>query len=90
MTLKTQIIPSYHTPAPGATPILLHPKLVETISLQTAEEWYLFQSKAIINKSALADVLRELPCRICETLFLKLPCCMKRVRKSIRALMYYL
>ena len=32
--------------------------------------------------SALADVLRELPCRIFQILFLKLPCCMKRVRKS--------
>ena len=32
--------------------------------------------------SALADVLGELPCRICEFLFLKLPCCMERVRKS--------
>ena len=29
-----------------------------------------------------ADVLCELPCQICEFLFLKLPCCMKRVRKS--------
>ena len=29
-----------------------------------------------------ANVLRELPCRIYEFLFLKLPCCMKRVRKS--------
>ena len=35
-----------------------------------------------MTMSALADVLRELPCRICEFLFLKLPCCMKRVRKS--------
>ena len=29
-----------------------------------------------------ADVFRELPCQICEFLFLELPCCMKRVRKS--------
>ena len=28
-----------------------------------------------------ADLLRELPCRICEFLFLKLPCCLKRERK---------
>ena len=27
------------------------------------------------------DVLRKLPCRICAFLFLKLPCCMKSVRK---------
>ena len=27
-------------------------------------------------------MLRELPCRVCEFLLLKLPCCMKRVRKS--------
>ena len=36
----------------------------------------------MMNMSALADVLRELPCRIFQILFLKLPCCMKRVRKS--------
>ena len=35
-----------------------------------------------IKEMHLADVLRELPCRICEFLFLKLPCCMKCVRKS--------
>ena len=29
-----------------------------------------------------ADVLREFPCRICDFLLLKLPCWMKRVRKS--------
>ena len=34
MTLKTHMILSYHTPVPGATPILFHPKLVEIISLQ--------------------------------------------------------
>ena len=28
------------------------------------------------------DVLRELPYRICKFLFLKFPCCIKRVRKS--------
>ena len=28
------------------------------------------------------DVLCQLPCRICEFLFLKLPWCMKRVRKD--------
>ena len=27
-----------HTPAPGATPILFHPKLGEAISLQTSKE----------------------------------------------------
>ena len=48
----------------------------------STKEWNLFYSKEIMNMSALADVLRELPCRICEFLFLKLPCCMKRVRKS--------
>ena len=37
MTLKTQYILSYHTPTPGATPILFHPKLVEAISLQKNE-----------------------------------------------------
>ena len=36
----------------------------------------------MMNMSAIADVFRELPCRICEFLFLKLPCYMKRVRKS--------
>ena len=29
-----------------------------------------------------ADVLRECLCRTCEFLFLKLPCCMKPVRKT--------
>ena len=34
------------------------------------------------NMSALAYVFRELLCQMCEFLFLKLPCCMKHVRKS--------
>ena len=41
----------------------------------STKEWNLFYSKEIMNMSALADVLRELPCRICEFLFLKLPNC---------------
>ena len=28
-----------------------------------------------------ADVIRKLPCRICKCLFLKLPCCIKHVKK---------
>ena len=34
-----------------------------------------------MTMSVLADVLWELPCRICEFLFLKLPYCMKRKKK---------
>ena len=36
-TLKTHLILSYHTPAPEATPILFHLKLVEAMSLQKNE-----------------------------------------------------
>ena len=39
-TLKTHLILSYHTPAPGATPILFHLKLVEAISLQKNEIYF--------------------------------------------------
>ena len=35
-----------------------------------------------IKEMHLTDVLCELPCRIYEFLFLKIPCCMKGVRKS--------
>ena len=35
-----------------------------------------------VKEMHLADVLGELPCRICEFLFLKFLCCMKSVRKS--------
>ena len=38
-TLKTQLILSY-TPAPGATPISFHLKLVEAISLQKNEIYF--------------------------------------------------
>ena len=34
MTLKTDMILSYYTPAPTATAILFHPKWVQAISLQ--------------------------------------------------------
>ena len=45
----------------------------------------------MINMNTLADVLRELPCRICEFLFLKLlPRCMKRVRRCKELGLYYL
>ena len=77
MTLKTHMILSYHTTAAGATPTLFRQKWVEAISLQKNEfnqkKWWM---------SALANVLCELSCWICEFLFLKLPCYMKRVRKS--------
>ena len=39
-TLKTHLILSYHTPAPGATPILFHLKLVEAISIQKNEIYF--------------------------------------------------
>ena len=45
----------------------------------------------MINMSALADVVRELSCRICEFLFLKYSLhetCKKK--QGIRALLYYL
>ena len=39
-TLKTHLILSYHTPAPGATLILFHLKLFEAISLQKNEIYF--------------------------------------------------
>ena len=51
MTLKTHLILSYHTPAPGATPILFHLKSVEAISLQKSEIY--FNQKKMMNMSAL-------------------------------------
>ena len=39
-TLKTHLILSYYTPAPGATPMLFHLKLVEAISLQKNEIYF--------------------------------------------------
>ena len=45
MTLKTNVILlSYYTPAPGAIPILFHPKWVEAVCFST-KELNLFQSK---------------------------------------------
>ena len=40
MTLKTHIIPPYHTSAPGATSIFFHPKIVEAISLQKIQIYF--------------------------------------------------
>ena len=39
-TLKTHLILSCHTPAPRATPILFHLKLVEAISPQKNEIYF--------------------------------------------------
>ena len=47
----------------------------------------------MIKMNHPADALRELPCAICEFFFLKLPCFMKRIRKSKElggALLHYL
>ena len=40
MTLKAQMILSYYIPTPGATPVLLHLKWVEAISLQKNEIFF--------------------------------------------------
>ena len=40
MTLKTHMILSYYTPAPGPTPILFRPKCVEASSLQKNEIYF--------------------------------------------------
>ena len=42
----------------------------------------------MMNMSALADVPCELPCSICDFSFLKLPYCMKLVRKSKKLELY--
>ena len=47
MTVKTHMMLSYHTPEPGATPILFHSKLVEATFLQK-NEFYFNQSKCRI------------------------------------------
>ena len=79
MTLKPHIILSYSTPAPVATPILFHQN---ELKLFLYKRMKFILIKGNDEYKCPADGLRQLPCQICELLFMKLPCCMKRLRKS--------